>query len=112
MLSLNMHTVPRQLLGTFSSIDAKADLSGYDLDVNSSFETPPGQKPALNSYLLWVARRRGLPGMAIWIPVPFYLMSVHDLKAKKRVTESLNARFRFNFDFHEIDEAIRFRIRK
>jgi proteasome assembly chaperone (PAC2) family protein len=112
MLSLNMHTVPRQLLGTFNSYDIKEDLNSYDIDSDSSFETPPGQKPTLNSYLLWVAGRRDLACAGLWVPVPFYLMSVDDPKSQKRILEFLNIRFKFKFDLTEFDETIKNQNRK
>lgn len=106
MVSLNPHTKPRELLGTFSSREVKEDLSSYDVDSNSNFETPPGQKPTLNSFLLWMTRRRNLHGINLWIPVPFYLMAVDDPKSQKRILEFFNKRFEFGINLSEFDEAI------
>jgi proteasome assembly chaperone (PAC2) family protein len=107
MVSLTSHTLPRQLLGTFNSEELKNEISVYDIDCDSSYETPPGQKPTLNSFLLWVSKRRSLAGMGLWVPVPFYLMSVDDPKAQKKIMEFLNQRFRWEIDLREFDDNIK-----
>ena len=107
LASLNPHTVNRQLLGTFSSAEVKRAFSRIDIDSNVDFETPLGQKPTLNTYLLWAIKNRNLSGINLWVPVPFYLMSVDDPKAQKRVLEFFNKRFGFGFDLSPFDEVIK-----
>jgi proteasome assembly chaperone (PAC2) family protein len=106
LVSLNSHIQPRQLIGTFSSQQVKDDLSSYNIDSDASYETAPGQKPALNSFLLWTIRRRNLIGVNLWIPVPFYLMSVNDPNSQKRILQFLNQRFNFGISLAEFDVAI------
>jgi hypothetical protein len=31
------------------------------------------ETPAISTYLLWAARKRGIPGAGLWLQIPFYL---------------------------------------
>ncbi len=106
MISLSAHTAPRQLRGTFNSPELKKALSPYNLAGDLDYETPPGQRPTLNSFLLWAAKRRNIPGVSLWVPIPFYLIAVDDPKAQKRVLEFLNQRADLGIDFSDLDEEI------
>ena len=70
MVSLSAHTAPRELMGTFNSPELKKALSHYDLAGGLDYETPPGQRPTLNSFLLWV-------------PIPFLSGSCGRLQGSK-----------------------------
>ena len=107
MISLSAHTTPRQLLGTFNSPATKESLSPYNLAGEWDYETPPGQRPTLNSFLLWAAKRRNIPGVSLWVSIPFYLASVDDPKAQRSVLEFFNQRFDLGIDFHDLDEEIK-----
>ncbi len=107
MVSPSAHTAPRQLRGTFNSPELKEALSGYNLAGGLNYKTPPGQRPTLNSYLLWVAKRRNIPEVNLWVPIPFYLVDVDDPKAQRRVLEFFNQRFDLGIDFSDLDEEIR-----
>jgi len=107
MVSLGAHTTPRELLAIFNSPELKRALGQYNLGRDMDYQTPPGQRPTLNSFLLWAARRRNIPGANLWVPIPFYLVSVEDPKAQKKVLEFFNQRFGLQTDFQDIDEAIR-----
>ena len=107
MISLSAHTAPRELLGTFNSPELKAALSHYNLDAVLDYETPPGQRPTLNSFLLWAAKRRNIPGVSLWVPIPFYLVAVDDPASQMRVLKFLNQRFELGIDFSDLDEEIR-----
>lgn len=107
MPSLSAHTAPRPLMGIFNSPALKKKLARFDIQSELSFDTPHGQKPTPNSFLLWTARRRNLPGANIWTPVPFYLMSVDDPEAQKSVLEFFNQRFRLRLDLNAFDESIK-----
>jgi len=52
IVSLYTHSMPRQLLGTFSSTEVKEELNYIDIDSDLNYESPMGQKPTLNTYLL------------------------------------------------------------
>jgi len=107
MISLGAHTAPRQFFGTLNSPELKKDLSPYELTRETNYESPPGQKPTLNSYLLWVAQKRDVPGANLWVPIPFYLLSVEDPRAQKKVLEFLNHRLDLHIDLADLDEEIR-----
>jgi len=107
MVSLSAHTTPRELLSTFNSLELKQALSQYNLGRNMDYQTPPGQRPTLNSLLLWVARQRNIPGVSLWVPIPFYLVTVEDTKAQRKVLEFFDQRFGLQIDFQDIDEEIR-----
>lgn len=106
MITLAAHTAPRMLLATANSPEMKSVLSHYDLARDLDYETPPGQRPTISSYLLWVARRRNIRGAAIWVPMPFYLLAAGDPRAYHKTIDFLNKRFNLNLDLSEIDEAI------
>ena len=106
MVSLSAHTAPRELLGAFNSPELKKVLSHYNLAGGLDYETPPGQRPTLNSFLLWAAKRRNIPGASLLVPIPFYLAAVDDPKAQRRVLEFFNERFDLRIDFSDLDEEI------
>ncbi len=107
MVSLGAHTAPGEIRGTFNSPELQKDLGGYNLTGGLNYETPPGQRPTLNSFLLWAAKRRNIPGVSLWMPIPFYLAAMNDPKAQKKVLEFFNQRFDLGIDFSDLDEEIR-----
>ncbi len=107
MISLGAHTAPRQFFGTLNSPELKNKLSAYELTRETNYESPPGQKPTLNSFLLWAAKKRNIPGANLWVPIPFYLLAVEDPRAQKRVLGFLNHRLDLHIDLADLDEEIR-----
>lgn len=107
MVSLGAHTAPRELFGTFSSSEFKEALSHYQLARGLDYETPPGQRPTLNAFLLWAAKGRNIPGVNLWVPIPFYLVAVNDPEAQRRVLEFFNQRFGLRIDFSDLDAEVR-----
>lgn len=104
MVSLSAHTAPRELLGTFNSPELKKALGHYNLAGGLNYETPPGQRPTLNSFLLWAAKRRNIPVVNLWVPIPFYLVTGDDPKAQRRILEFFNQRFDLGIDFGDLEE--------
>jgi proteasome assembly chaperone (PAC2) family protein len=96
------HTQPRRILTVFNQNELKETLLGYDAEA-LTWEGPP----ALSSYLLWVAKRRGLPGLSLWVEVPFYLAEREDPQAIKATLSFLNRRFNLGLDLSEFDIRIR-----
>jgi len=107
MVSLSAHTAPRGILGIFNSPEMKNDLSHYNITREWDYESPPGQRPTLNSFLLWEAKNRSVPGTSLWAAIPFYLVTVGDPRAEKRVLDFFNQRFTLGIDFSDLDEEIR-----
>jgi predicted ATP-grasp superfamily ATP-dependent carboligase len=88
-------------LTVFNQPEFQEKLRGYGLE-DMDWEG----LPALNSYLLWVAERRNIPGVSLWPVIPFYLAGVDDLKAQKRVLEFFDKRFGLEIDFSDINEDV------
>jgi len=106
MVSPGAHTIPRMLLSVANSPDIKRILSHHDLITDMDYETQEGQRPTFSSFLLWTAKRRGIAGANLWVSVPFYLMSVEDLRACKKVIEFLDRRLELNIGFADMDEEM------
>lgn len=107
MISLDIHTSPREFWATFNSPKIKRSLSSYHLSRETDFETPPGGRPTLNSFLLWTAKQRGLHGANLWVPVPFYLVGLPDPRGQKTLLEFLDRRITLKLDYGDIDRRIR-----
>jgi proteasome assembly chaperone (PAC2) family protein len=106
MVSFSAHTTPRELLAVVNSAEMKELLSRYDLDRDMDYQTPPGERPTLNSFLLWIAKGRNIPGVSLWVPIPFYLAAMEDTQAQKKVLSFLNERFDLEIDFGNVDQEI------
>ena len=106
MISFSAHTSPRQLLGIANSVEMKETLSQYDLNRDVDYQTRPGERPTLNSYLLWLARERNIGAVSLWVPVPFYLAATEDAQAQKRVLGFLDERLTLGIDFRDLDQGI------
>jgi len=107
MVALGAHTAPRQAWATMGTPEIKNTLSSYGLTREVTFETPPGGRPTLNSFTLWTAKKRGIPGANVWVPVPFYLVTLDDPRAQKKALEFLNHRLELELDLKELNEEIR-----
>jgi proteasome assembly chaperone (PAC2) family protein len=107
MVSFSAHTTPRQLLAVVNSAEMKEALSQYELAGDMDYQTQPGERPTLNSFLLWVAKGRNIPGVSLWVPIPFYLAVMEDAQAQKKVLSFLNERLNLKIDFSDLDQEIR-----
>ncbi len=100
-ISLIAHTNPRRILTVFNSLEFQEELRGFGLE-DMTWEGPP----AISSYLLWVARRRGIPGVSLWPEVPFYLAAKEDFEAIRAILSFLNRKFNLSLDLIELDREI------
>jgi proteasome assembly chaperone (PAC2) family protein len=89
-------------LTVFNQPELKKSLQGYGLE-NMTWEGPP----AISSYLLWLAKRRGIPGVSLWPEIPFYLATREDPHAIKLTLSFLNKRFNLGLNLGEFDLEIR-----
>jgi len=96
------HTSPRRIQAVFNQQEMQKKLQGYDLE-DMNWQGPP----AINSYLLWIAERRGIPGVSLWPEIPFYLAAAQDFQAIKQTLSFFDEKFNIGLDFAELDEAIR-----
>jgi proteasome assembly chaperone (PAC2) family protein len=106
MVSLSAHTAPRRLLGIATSTGMKKVLKQYDIAIDMDYETPPGQRPTLGSFMLWLANMRKIPAASLWVPVPFYLVSTDDPWAWRKAIEFLDTRLDLEIDFSDLDEQV------
>jgi proteasome assembly chaperone (PAC2) family protein len=96
------HNNPRRISAVFNQRQIQEKHRGYGLhDLN--WEGPP----AINSYLLWVAKNRGIPGTSLWPQIPFYLAAGEDFQAIKLILSFLDIKFNLSLDFGELNEKIR-----
>ena len=96
------HTSPRRIFAAFNQHQISESLRGYGLkDLN--WQGPP----AISSYLLWVAKNRGIPGVSLWPEIPFYLAAGEDFQAIKLTLSFLDKKFNLGLDLAELDEEIR-----
>jgi proteasome assembly chaperone (PAC2) family protein len=84
----------------------KETLSRYDLNRDMDYQTQPGERPTLNSFLLWLAKERNIPGVSVWVPIPFYLAATEDAQALKKVLSFLDERLDLKIDFCDLDQEI------
>lgn len=96
------HTNPRRILTVFNQLEFQKKLQIYGLE-DMNWEGPP----AISSYLLWLAKRRNIPGVSLWPEIPFYLAAGEDPQAIKQTLSFLNKRFNLGLDFDELDFEIR-----
>lgn len=107
MVSAGAHTTPRELVAGFNSPKLKETLERHNVATNIYYETPPGHRPTLSSFLLWTARQRNIMGAALWVPIPFYLVTVQDAQAQRKMLEFFDQELGLQIDFQDIDEEIR-----
>ncbi len=101
-ISLTAHTSPRRLLAVFNQPEFQRRLRSYGLE-DMTWEGTP----AINSFLLWLAQRRGILGVSLWPEVAFYLAATEDLKAAKVVLSFFNGRFDLGLDLAGLDLEIK-----
>jgi proteasome assembly chaperone (PAC2) family protein len=107
MISFTAHTTPRQLLGVVNSATMKETLSQYDLNNDMDYQTQPGERPTLNSFLLWLAGERNIPAVSVWVAIPFYLAGMEDAQAQKKVLSFLDQRLGLKIDLYDLDQEVR-----
>jgi proteasome assembly chaperone (PAC2) family protein len=101
-ISMIAHTQPRRILAVFNELEFKERLQGLELE-NMTWEGPP----AISSYLLWLAKRRGIPGVSLWLEIPFYIAPRKDPQAIKLALSFLDRRLNFGLNLGEFDNKIR-----
>lgn len=96
------HTNTRKILTVYNQPEFQKELGSYGLE-DLTWEGPP----AISSYLLWQAQRRGTPGASLWPEVPFYLAPEEDPMAIKASLSFLDRRFNLGLDLTEFDLEIK-----
>ncbi len=111
MVSIIPHTGPREIMGNFNTPEMKLSLDSFNMNNTLNYETPPGQRPTLNSYLLWAARRKNIPAATLWVPVPFYIATSGDPRAELRILEFFNRKLDLHLGLDDLDEDVRYQNR-
>lgn len=106
MATASAHTIPRALLTVANSSQTKRLVENYDVVSNMEYETPEGQRPTINSFLLWIAQQRGIPAINLWVQVPFYLVAIEDPQAWKKALDFLDRQLELGVDFSELNDRI------
>lgn len=99
--SMIPHTGPRHVYGVFNDPRLQRELHGQvpaDLTWQGT--------PHTSTYLLWLAGRRPLPGVGLWVEVPFYLANYEDAQAVRTVIELFGGIFERRYDLSEFDARI------
>lgn len=102
LTSIIPHTVPRRIFAVYNESEFQDKLRDNGLN-NITYEGPPH----LNSYLLWVAKRRGLKGVSLWPQTSFYLAPCGDPYAVRITLSFFRRKFNLDIDLSEWDEQIR-----
>lgn len=100
------HYAPRDLIHIVNSQEMKDILAQHDVPTGFDYETPPGQRPTLSTYMLWVAKRRMISGAGLWSTVPFYLMRCGDFEACRKTLQFLDARLGLGIDLADLDVEV------
>lgn len=106
MVALNAHTSPRELLAIGNSPEMADVLKQFGLLKNIDHETPPGQRPTLNSFLSWLAKKRNIRGANIWASVPVYLLSTEDPQSWRKIIDFFDRKLSLGIDFTDLDREI------
>lgn len=107
LISLSAHTTPRELFAIVNSQYTKDILRQYDLARDIDYQTAPSERPSINSYLIWSAKGRNIPGISLWVPTPFYLAATEDPQAQRKMLSFLDERLDLKIDFSILDQNIR-----
>lgn len=95
------HTNPRGIYTVYNQREFQKSHEGYGLQ-DMNWEGPP----AINSFLLWIAKNRDIPGASLWPQIPFYLAGGEDFQAIKNTLSFLDKKFNLKLDFAELDAEI------
>lgn len=106
IISATSHSNPGKVFATVNRPELKKALLSCGAETGLDYHTPPGGRPTLSSFLLWVAKRREVAGASLWGEVPFYLAATEDPRAGKQMLAVLNKRFDLGMDLGELDRAI------
>ena len=100
--SLTVHTRPRRIFAVFNQANLRERWKEDGLEA-MTWEGPP----ALSSYLLWVAQQREIPGVSLWLEIPFYLSASGDPQAVHSALSLLDKKFSLDLDLETLNIEIR-----
>ncbi len=100
--SRSTHSEKRRIRTIANQLEFRQHLSRLGLETFMNYQGPP----SINSYLLWVAKNRDVPGATFWGDIPFYLSPLTDWRASRTMLEVLDRSFDLNFDFWSVDREL------
>ncbi len=107
-ISSMAHTSVRRTIGVVSRPELKEFLLEDVPDIDSlEYQTPLGGRPTMNSYLMWVAKRRDVSCINLWSEVPFYLAAAEDPRACKKMLAILDRKFKLGITLDDIEDEIK-----
>lgn len=80
------HSARRRIFTVVNRPGLKKDLAKFGLETEMFYQG----LPSISSFLLWLARGRGIDGVSLWQEMPFYLAAVGDWRATKTTVELLD----------------------
>jgi len=96
--ALTAHTTPRRIFGVFNDVAMHRRLQRL-VPADANWQGPPH----VSTYLLWLAGQRHLPGVSLWVEVPFYLADHEDHQSVKAVVALLSMMLGWELDLGELD---------
>jgi len=96
--ALTAHTTPRRVFGVFNDMAMQRRLQEL-VPADTNWQGPPH----VSTYLLWLAGQRHLPGVNLWVEVPFYLADHEDHQSVKAVVSRLSMMLGWELDLSELD---------
>jgi proteasome assembly chaperone (PAC2) family protein len=101
------HSNERGILAVYNQAEIQKTYRDTELE-DMTWEGPP----AINSYLLWAAKKRGIAGVSLWPTICFYLAGQKDPQAVKQALSFLDKKFHLTLDLQAIDSEIEEQNRK
>ncbi len=105
LATMASHNTPSQFLANLSTPLLKEWLSGDGINTEIDYVSPPGQKPAIATYLTWEARQRGIEAVSLWLPLPFYLAPFTDEGAAARLLSFFRQKLALPVNYEPVAEA-------
>jgi len=99
--SLIPHTATRRAFLVSNDLAMQRELRRL-VPAGLSWQGPP----PTSIYLLWLARNRHLPGVSLWVEVPFYLVDSGDFQAIKTGVSLLGRILGWDYDLDDLDQRI------
>ena len=94
------HNTPRTILANVNSSLVREWISGDGINTDVNFESPPGQKPPVSTYLIWKAGQLDISAVSLWLPVPFYLAAAVDSIGARQLLEFLKEKLTLPLDMN------------
>jgi proteasome assembly chaperone (PAC2) family protein len=96
--ALAPHTTTRRVFGVFNDASIQRRLQQF-VPTDANWQGPPH----VSTYLLWLAGQRHIPGVSLWVEVPFYLSDYEDYQSVQAAVSLLSMILGQDFDLGELD---------